>query len=194
MKNFHFPVMTISLAGLCLFITNAVGYSPTELMYLKKGVAEGQIWRLITAHLSHVDGTHLAWNIAGLLVLGSFLEMRIGKAILWVLTLGVLSVNTYLLLDQNLVAYCGLSGVLNTLLFALLLSLYRAPEMRWLVVTTGLLALAKILGEIYMGDALFIHTEWASLPIAHLSGLVGGVTCLSLPVFKHYKTKGANYE
>ena len=169
------PFITLGLAGLCLFIAALFGDAPQSLIYVRQGVLGGELWRLQSAHFSHTDASHLAWNSAALLMIGSLLEQRIGKAIAGVYAVGVLSVNVYLLSTPDLAAYCGLSGVLNTLLIAFLATLIQDKTTRWIGVVSVLLALAKILIEMHLSQALFTQPAWPSVPLAHLYGFMGGV-------------------
>ncbi len=174
------PLITLSLTGLCLAITALFGFAPHSLVFLEQNIFDGELWRLVTAHFSHSDSAHLLWNTVALVMIGSLLEIRIGKSILGVYAIGIVSVNIYLFLETRLSAYCGLSGVLNTVLLALLSTLMLDRKTRWIAILTAIAALAKILVEINLGEALFTHTAWASVPVAHLVGFSGGFVWITL--------------
>ena len=70
--------------------------------------------------------------------------------------------------------YCGLSGILNGLLVAGLLYLWRDLQ-HPLVLLTAAGAALKILVEINVGQALLTQTAWPSVPTAHAAGFLCGL-------------------
>lgn len=183
------PVITLGIAGLCLSIAALFGYASLSTTYIQSAVLDGQWWRLLSAHFSHSDIAHMAWNTIALMMIGGLLELRIGKAIMGVYVMGMLSVNLYLLAEPNLVAYCGLSGVLNTVLVAFLATLLQDRKTRWLGLLTAGLALAKIFTEMGLEQSLFTHTTWPGVPLAHLFGFMGGLAWM---MFSFKPTRGFN--
>jgi hypothetical protein len=77
--------------------------------------------------------------------------------------------------------YCGLSGILNALLAAGLIQLWRETRDR-LLPLVGIGAVLKILVEAAAGAAVFTHTAWPSVPVVHAVGLTAGaiIVCASL--------------
>jgi hypothetical protein len=76
--------------------------------------------------------------------------------------------------DHTLFYYCGLSGILNSLLIVGLLQFWRD----WrhpLILLTGVGAAVKILVEINAGQALLTQTAWPSVPTAHAAGFLCGL-------------------
>ena len=173
------PWLTLALAGSMVALFAAFGPAPASLVYDQVAIADGQWWRLLTAHLVHSDVQHLAWNLAGLLVLGTLLEPIDHKAFLAALFAGAIGVDMALIgLLPHIDFYCGLSGALNTLLLPLLIAFWtrtRSP----LVLIIAVASLVKILVELSLGQALFTQTAWASVPAVHLAGwLAGGLSVL----------------
>jgi len=135
----------------------------------------------------HSDGEHLAWNVAGLLVLGWLFEPSLGKRVLMVLLMGTVGVDLavwYAL--PEIERYCGLSGLLNSLLAAGLCLMWR--ETRALpVIVAGAGAVAKIAVETLNAGALFTHSAWPSVPPVHAVGFAAGMLWWVLyasPMFK----------
>ena len=170
------PVLSLWLAASSAILYIALGPASEFLVYQREAVQAGELGRLATAHFSHSDGAHLAWNLIALLILGSLLELREGalRMMLFLLA-GVFSVNLYIAGASQLTAYCGLSGVLNALLAGVLASYYREPALRKLVSLTAAAAVLKIFIEISGGHALLTQTAWPSVPHAHLWGFAGGL-------------------
>lgn len=90
------------------------------LRFERSAIQAGEIWRLLTAHLTHLGWSHLMLNLAGLLLVwllcGNSLPVRLWWVVLVVCALGV-SLGL-LLFDPSLKWYVGLSGVLHGLLVA----------------------------------------------------------------------------
>ena len=147
MINRRIPVLTLGitmvLIGLhCLVPDKALLYFSAEQIF------NGQVWRLISGHLMHADLQHLLWNCLGLVVLGSLLEYRSRPALIASLLVGALCVNALLLTPfSRLVYYCGLSGVLNTLLLVALWIEWRQTR-SWMIILMACGCLAKVAFEV----------------------------------------------
>lgn len=147
------------------------------LRYDRAAVLNGQAWRLLTGHLVHADAMHLAWNLAGLLLVW-FLFARDHSARDWfvILLASTIAVDLgFLLLEPDLAWYVGFSGVLHGCMAAGLVA--------WLVTTrdpltafVATLFVAKLAWEHVVGP-LPITGGSISLPViyeAHSYGAVGG--------------------
>jgi rhomboid family GlyGly-CTERM serine protease len=172
------PWMTLLLSGLVAALFAVAGPVPADWVYDREAIAAGQAWRLFSGHLVHSDLEHLAWNLAGLAILGPIVERHLGRKLLLVaLLLGSLLVDLALWTGMPwLKHYCGLSGVLNTLLLGALAALWRRSAPLVLLIGAG--SLAKILWEMLAGQALLTQTAWASVPVAHLAGWLAGLLML----------------
>lgn len=155
--------------------------APEALVYDRQLIATGEVWRLITAHWVHSDAEHLMWNVAALLMLASFIEILFGYKYLYVgLVAGILGVGAWMWIGMPmLVLYCGLSGILNTLLFIIIIEGWRKTRAPVFVLIL-LAAAGKIIYEILGSEALFTHTAWPSVPEVHLAGAVAAVLLLML--------------
>ena len=172
------PWLSVTLAGLVAVLYAAFGPAPEVLVYDRAAIGSGDWWRLISGHWVHSDPAHLGWNLAGLLLLGSIVEMHGRHRLVAGLLVGVLGVDLMLWLGlPELAAYCGLSGVLNSLLLLALAGLWKSATAPVLL-ATGILSLLKIWSEISAGQALFTQTAWASVPEAHLAGWLAGLALI----------------
>ena len=106
-------VLLVLMAGLLMLWPAA----QSALMWQRQSLAQGQWWRLITAHLVHIDARHCLLNLAGLLLITELfwdaLRLAEGLALLLTCALGVSLL--LLLLQPQLLWYAGLSGVLHGL-------------------------------------------------------------------------------
>jgi len=170
------PWRTGLLVVAALMAAAMFGPAPSAWVFDAQLVGQGEWWRLVTGHWVHSDVEHAAWNIAALAVLGALFERRLGNGMLVALAVGTLGVDAWLLTGLSAPdAYCGLSGILNSLLAAGLLALGRERP-HPVVFLTGLAAGGKILVEIALGGALFTQTAWPSVPQAHAMGFVCGLS------------------
>ncbi|MEE9338293.1 MAG: rhomboid family intramembrane serine protease, partial [Methylococcaceae bacterium] len=68
------PIKTLIMVLMMYLLWVFFGPAPEQLIYDRALISQGEIWRLLTAHLVHLDSEHLILNLAALLVLGSLLE------------------------------------------------------------------------------------------------------------------------
>ena len=128
----------------------------------------GQWWRLVTGHFAHLDDTHLALNLAGLIAIvgvGYFGDVR-SRAIAGCAIFAILFIAVGLMAMPWIQWYLGLSGLLYALS----------------VFTIGLIDIK--LGR-WLALALAATTAWRAaspdiaLHEAHLLGLLAGQLALS---------------
>ena len=174
-SNLTLPWQTLSLAAVALIAYIIPGSAPESWVFDRMAIEEGEIWRLVTGHWVHSDPSHALWNIAALVLLGLLFERCLQSFMLISLFVGTVTVDAWLWWgDSSLAYYCGLSGVLNSLLIVGLVRFwqdYKHP----LVLFTAMLAVTKIAAEIFIGQGLLTHTAWPSVPAAHAAGFLGGL-------------------
>jgi len=165
----------------CLFtvLYFMAGPAPPALVYDQTAIIGGEYYRLITGHLVHCDPGHLWVNLATFLLLGSVIERQSAHLIPAMLA-GIGSVSCYLWFYMpELSFYCGLSGILNTLLVVALAGLYKTTRNPLLlIILFG--AVVKIGWEIIGQQAIFTSTLWKSIPATHAAGFFGGILLLLL--------------
>jgi len=143
-------------------------------------IGQGEWWRLLSAHWVHSDGAHAAWDIAALLLLGLLFEPRLQWRLPLVLLAGTVAVDTWLWWGvPGLSHYCGLSGILNSLLIFGLMQWWRDERHPLLLLVGGASAL-KIVLEVGSGQALLTSTAWPSVPTTHAAGFLCGVVLASV--------------
>lgn len=174
------PVAWILPAGLAVLLVALHGAGPdlTEaLRYERQAVLAGEVWRLVTGHLVHADLPHLAWNLAGLLLIW-FLFARDYSAGQWLVILlaSAIAIDLgFLFLERDLEWYVGFSGVLHGAMAAGLIAWLRAARDP-LTLLVGMLFVAKLAWEHFYG-ALPFTAGSMSLPViheAHTYGAIGG--------------------
>jgi rhomboid family GlyGly-CTERM serine protease len=158
----------------------------------RAAVAGGEVWRVVTGHLTHWNGDHLFWDAATFLALGVVCMKRSPIRTVLSLLIGSVAISAAVLAAHaELTTYRGLSG-LDTALFTLLaVMIYqdarRDGDRALGAVTKWALAalLAKVGYEIATGQTLFVDSKTAGfepLASAHAVGAaVGLVVAVASP-------------
>ena len=174
MTNRRIPVLTISLLTILIALHWLVA-DKTPLYFSAADIFQGEIWRIVSGHFMHADLQHLLWNCLGLAVLGTLLEYRSKTVLLAAFSNGILFVSALLLTPfARLEYYCGLSGVLNTLLLVALWLEWKLTRSR-LIILIACGCIAKVLIEVSQGVSIMTHISWPPYAWSHVAGLIGGL-------------------
>ena len=148
------------------------------LEFDRAAIEQGQVWRIVTCHLVHLNVWHLLLNLAGLLLCGVFFADLLDRWRFWS-WLGFCSLVAGLALyglDSQLRYYVGLSGILHGLLVLCLLLGWRGNP--WLHSLVLLIIAGRLFSEHNPGyDINYLH-NWIDGSVyvnAHLYGAVSGL-------------------
>jgi rhomboid family GlyGly-CTERM serine protease len=169
------PWRSFLLGALAVAAYLVLGAAPEAWVFDRVAIAQGEWWRLVTGHWVHSDLAHAAWDIIALLLFGVLFEARLKWRLPLALLIATVGVDMWLWWGEPaLDYYCGLSGILNGLLITGLLYLWR--DLRHpLILLTAAGAALKIIVEINVGQAIFTHTAWPSVPTVHAVGFLSGL-------------------
>jgi rhomboid family GlyGly-CTERM serine protease len=147
------------------------------LQYHRDQLFTGELWRLLSAHMTHLGWGHLSMNLGGFwLILVLFPNIQQTQRCLTLLLLLMLGTSAGLWLFTPEVSwYRGLSGILHGLLcWGLLSQLRSQPLVSWSVL---ILLLIKLAWEQWQGPLPGSESLAAGSVIvdAHLYGAVSGV-------------------
>lgn len=190
MKNFLWQ--NISVVVLATVIVLAALFSEQlgpVLQYHRQAIFEGQLHRLLTAHLVHTNVYHALLNLAGLILIWGIAFRYISHREWWlVLFVSALMVSAGLVLfNPDVQWYRGLSGILHGLL---LVAVLKARQLPGLIQAVILFALVLKLFLEQTQSALWQSEQLIGAPVivdAHLYGLVGGL--VSYLVLRRSKPK-----
>lgn len=166
----------LALLGACLLLLLPALWGESgrlALRYDRDALAQGQLWRLLTAHWVHLGLRHALVNVLGFALLWA-LFVRDYSARQWLLivfaALAAIDAGLWLW-DSTVRWYVGSSGVLHGILAAGTVANLKRREPQGLVLA-ALLA-GKLLYEQRVGPLPFSGSS-AVVVDAHLFGVVGG--------------------
>ena len=145
---------------------------PAALEYDRAAILRGEVWRLITGHLTHWSPDHLLWDALAFLALGFVCERRQRALYAGVLFASAMSVSLVLLVGcPEVTSYRGLSAVASALWFwaALIIAERRLTPAFMLLA----LFFVKVMIELTTGTSVFA-ADIAVLPSVHLIGAAVG--------------------
>lgn len=170
-------IETTLYALICLGIYLFEPQASYWLAYYHTGIAQFELWRLVTATFCHTNFNHLAMNLIALVItLGLFIETFKNMRLLPIIVFNSVFIALALFfLDTNLLWYVGFSGVLHGLFsFAVLSDIFRKEKWGYLL---GVGLLIKITHEqLYGAQQSTIDMIGAPVLVnAHFYGVLAGV-------------------
>ena len=155
-----------------LAVVAATLVMPAALEYDRAAILRGEVWRLVTGHLTHWSPDHLLWDVLAFLALGFVCERRRRALYAGVLFVSAMSVSLILLAGcPEVTSYRGLSAVASALWFwaALIIAERRLTPAFMLLA----LFFVKVMIELTTGTSVFA-SDIAVLPSVHLIGAAVG--------------------
>jgi rhomboid family GlyGly-CTERM serine protease len=145
------------------------------LRYQRSAILHGEVWRLVTGHIVHVNFRHMALNVAGGAVMAALFSrtfalrhwLVIAAASLFVIDAG------FLLRDRTLESYVGFSGILHGILAAGMLAWWRT-ESGLLAFALTVITVGKLAWEQWEGPVTLAGDDFTVIVNAHLYGAIGG--------------------
>jgi rhomboid family GlyGly-CTERM serine protease len=176
--------LVLVLVFFAIVVTNVPRLSEL-LVYDRRAILNGELWRLLTAPLVHFSASHLFWDAAVFAAAGMAANASGFRGLWPVCGFGaVVPGLIYLLWSPGLERYGGLSGLAAGAVAYFCLCSVRQYGRRWtiwllILLGTGL----KIIIETAMCTPVFARVESISyrvLPSAHLIGFLGAVATIIL--------------
>lgn len=156
----------------------ALGEAPRlALRWDRAALAAGQVWRLLSGHVVHLDLQHAVLNVVGLLLIWMLFAGAFSRAQwLAIVVAGVAAVDLGLwLVNVELQWYVGASGVLHAAMAAgIVRRIIERDAIAWVL---GVLGIAKLLQEHFVGALPFTASGALIVTDAHLYGALAGMIC-----------------
>jgi len=154
------------------------------LQFDRSAFAAGEVWRLLSCHLTHWSFDHLLWDVVALAVLGLLCEPTGRRRFVGCLLASAVAIPLCVgIFETEIQTYRGLSGLDSAVFILLAVTILgEAWERRnWITVTGTLLVLLGFCGkigfELATGATLFVDSQAAEmipLPLSHLVGAAVG--------------------
>jgi rhomboid family GlyGly-CTERM serine protease len=174
------PLVTTVIALLAV-VVSASPPASMSLQFDREAVLRGELWRVITCHVTHWTFDHFTWDVLTFALLGVIAEATGRRRFAACLVLSGVTVPLPVSwAHPELETYRGLSGI-DSALFALVLAdLFRRGVVGRVLATAAGLALASKIGfEWATGQTVFVDTgaeaPFAPVPIAHAAGAAMGL-------------------
>ncbi len=171
------------LSNLHLFGIGSIG----SVIFDKKKVAAGELYRLITFSFAHVTWYHFLLDASAFLFLYSALASpKKGIRLLHVIASGGMSLLVSVMFAPgiDITGLCGLSGVGHGLFMIVSLEMMRSSDHRLPGILCGGALILKCCIEMTSGNPVFgfVHGDLIGKPvlICHLGGVLGGLLSYSL--------------
>ncbi len=167
------------LGAVCLFIQWL--HLGETFLFSRTLIEQGELWRLITAHVTHLNWNHLWLNMAGVFMVAIFFGRYVSNRY-WIISIIFISLfcSAGLMLDKQLENYVGFSGVLHGLFIIgarYELTRYKTSGIVLLVLIIGKLIWEQVYGSLPGSEEI---TGGRVAVNAHLYGALGGVVYLWL--------------
>lgn len=182
----------ILIFGILPALLAAVPQFHEALLFDRDAIASGQLWRLWTGHWIHFSNSHLLWNVAALVIVGTWLEaVRPGRLLRYTALAAPLISIGLLVFDPLLASYGGLSGLGTGIVAQLGFCLVKNRENdRWAGIgILGLIAI-KLWHDSAQGTALLSNFGSTEIVMAPTSHLIGALLALVIFVVKWFQRSG----
>jgi rhomboid family GlyGly-CTERM serine protease len=178
------PFFTLALAFAAVAIHALPSGVTDALEFERTALAHGEVWRLVTGHLTHFSSNHLVWDVGVLVVLGTICEAGSRRRTAFAVGVASIVISIVVAFAQpQFETYRGLSGVDCALFGMFAASIFRQDgATSKLLGAFALLAFgSKCIFAIVTGSIAFASgVGYDPVPLAHLvgslSGFVAGIT------------------
>lgn len=172
LMRWRLPLALALFAGVAQWPTLA-----SVLRYERAAVLRGEVWRLLSAHLTHLGMEHLALNLLGLALIWQLFGDGFSEAE-WLLIMLIVCLGIslgLLIFYPHIQWYVGLSGCLHGLFAAGALALWRQGGWLGPALLAGLVL--KLIREQWLGPMAtsVALTGGPVLTQAHLLGAIAGI-------------------
>jgi len=177
----------LGLLALCSLMALGEEAAREALSYAREPLARGELWRTVTAHVTHLGWPHLALNAVGLLgIWWSYARVLTPLRAVALCLSSALTISAGLyVFHPEVASYVGLSGVLHGVLVAAAILSVQTARPKWIewVVIGGVWA--KVAYEMFIGPIPLTQalSGGAVITASHFYGtlagtLVGGLLTL----------------
>ena len=165
-------------------------FTTAYFRYERSSIIDGELWRLLSAHLVHAGWGHLWINLFALIIIWILFKNFLTTFLWWLFTILsalYISISFFIFMNQ-LEWYVGLSGVLHSMMVfgAIAGLMHKRKEFILLLI----FILAKILFEQFYGSlsSAIVLADGAVIVNAHMYGvIIGTIIGVVLWVLNRYR-------
>jgi rhomboid family GlyGly-CTERM serine protease len=174
--------LLITLASAIIVLPIAGGWLQQVLQFDRDAIRNGEIWRLVTGHLTHWTFDQFFWDTVTFAFLAPLCAFRSQKRFLTTIGISSLLISaTVWICHPEIVFYRGLSGIDSALFALLAVSILKESladrDWPYFIIGCGLTAgfLGKTVFELATGSTLFVDSQAVNtLCVAHVVGVLVG--------------------
>lgn len=185
--GFRLPFITLII--ILISVPLSLSLPLFELSYFDQQlIQQGQLWRLVSGHLSHTSLSHLQWDLLAFALAAGYLELHSRKLLLAALLTALVLLDTHLMSPSTSISrYAGLSGMLFApLTISLVIFARKQPSINgWIPL---IICLGKLIWEQFSQHALLSQSTWPTYPAAHIVGSLAGLLVI-LMIWIHSQIK-----
>lgn len=183
------PIMTLVTAAVAIGLSLVSAWE-VAMSYQRQAILQGEVWRLLTGHLTHWNADHLVWDVMMFLILAGLVERRNRRTAARLMLGSAFFISLALWSTAPQVTeYRGLSGI-DSALFVYAAAVLAGDA--WIAgrrAAAGLfgLLLAGFVGkvgyEMATGATLFVDSSsgaFTPLPSVHLVGAAVGLALAAI--------------
>ena len=188
----NFPYVTL-LLGCIVLIINRLPPVAAWLQFDRSAILHGELWRIVTGHLTHWSSSHLFWDILVFLVLAGIIEWFSRKQLLAFIAAASFFISLLVFVGlPDMKYYRGLSGLDSGLFIVLLVMFYRMKAKGQVFLlqvpyfVMGFLFFIKSAFELLAGETIFVDSSdlFIPVPLAHIGGMFIGLAISRLFCFQ----------
>lgn len=190
--NRAFYVLVLTATGLML-LSALFGETVRDLLrFDRQAIEAGQVWRLVTCHLVHLNLNHALLNLTGFVLCSVFFDdlLRARTLCLWFAVSAPVVGALFYFVDTDLSFYVGLSGILHGyFILCLLIGLPGQPGLHLLVLA---LVIGRLVWEQMPDYDVHYMRDWIDGRVyvnAHLYGAIVGAFLGSVLLWRQQNNK-----
>ncbi len=168
------PIITFSIV-LISMVSFLLPETTSMLIFDRKAIFNGEIWRLFSSHCVHLTINHLLYNLFAFVIAGWIVERKSYSQLffLYILMAFVICM-TLLLFKPYMIYYGGLSGISCGLIYYC--ALLKMEEEQWRIICQciAIFLPVKIAIELYSNSSVLPywgHQPFVTMPISHVMGI-----------------------
>lgn len=163
-KNYHFFFI---MAIICILVAMMFDYADSSLVF--DGAKPYEFWRLMAAHVVHINVTHLLGNLIAFALLIYMFPISWQRQV-QVIILAIVLIDLYLIIN-SIEIYTGLSGLIYAIPGAYFFQLLKDKKYIF-----AFLILSILMLYVFVISPQYVNsTNWQPLKAAHLLGFLAGV-------------------